>query len=111
MLVAVGDVDADSHRRTLALRVVPTRLVVPDPALLGRRLRVPRGESSHSSWRPVRSLPERLRPGIGLRPGWERRNLEELVVALYAALDESIAARLAEGPGTAFASLARGQGE
>jgi chloramphenicol 3-O phosphotransferase len=38
------------------------------------------------------SLPERFRPGIGLRPGGERPDLEELVVALYAALWDSVAA-------------------
>jgi chloramphenicol 3-O phosphotransferase len=37
-------------------------------------------------------LPETLRPGIGLRPGGERPELEELVVMLYGALWEAIAA-------------------
>jgi chloramphenicol 3-O phosphotransferase len=36
--------------------------------------------------------PARLRPGIGLRPGGERPDLELFVPALYAALYESIAA-------------------
>jgi chloramphenicol 3-O phosphotransferase len=36
--------------------------------------------------------PERYRPGIGLRPGGERPDLEPLVPVLYAALYESIAA-------------------
>ncbi|BCP53613.1 chloramphenicol phosphotransferase [Kaistia sp. 32K] len=36
--------------------------------------------------------PERYRPGIGLRPGGERPDLEALVPRLYAALYESIAA-------------------
>jgi chloramphenicol 3-O phosphotransferase len=36
--------------------------------------------------------PPRYRPGIGLRPGGERRDLEALVPALYAGLYESIAA-------------------
>jgi chloramphenicol 3-O phosphotransferase len=36
--------------------------------------------------------PERYRPGIGLRPGGERPDLEELIPRLYAALYESIAA-------------------
>lgn len=36
--------------------------------------------------------PPRLRPGIGLRPGGERPDLEVLVPRLYAALYESIAA-------------------
>ncbi|TCR93445.1 AAA family ATPase [Rhizobium sp. BK376] len=35
--------------------------------------------------------PERYRPGIGLRPGGERPDLEELVPLFYAALYESIA--------------------
>jgi len=39
----------------------------------------------------VAALPERLRPGIGLRPGGERPDLEDLVVVLYAALYESVA--------------------
>lgn len=38
------------------------------------------------------ALPERFRPGIGLRPGGERPELEALVVTLYAALWESVAA-------------------
>ncbi len=36
--------------------------------------------------------PERYRPGIGLRPGGERPDLEPFVVQCYAALYESIAA-------------------
>ncbi len=36
--------------------------------------------------------PGRYRPGIGLRPGGERRDLEPLVEVLYAAMYESIAA-------------------
>jgi chloramphenicol 3-O phosphotransferase len=36
--------------------------------------------------------PPRYRPGIGLRPGGERPDLEPLVPALYAAMYESIAA-------------------
>jgi chloramphenicol 3-O phosphotransferase len=40
----------------------------------------------------MRSIPERLRPGIGLRPGGERPDLEDTVLLLYAALYESIAA-------------------
>ena len=38
------------------------------------------------------SLPERLRPGIGLRPGGDRPEIEALVPALYVALYDSIAA-------------------
>ena len=38
------------------------------------------------------ALPERFRPGIGLRPGGERPDLEDLVVTLYAALWDSVAA-------------------
>jgi chloramphenicol 3-O phosphotransferase len=41
----------------------------------------------------TRSLPERYRPGIGLRPGGERADLEDLVVMLYAALWDSVAAQ------------------
>src|SRR5829696_7029691 len=40
----------------------------------------------------MRMTPERFRPGIGLRPGGERPDLEELIVALYGAMYESIAA-------------------
>src|SRR5438132_7693776 len=36
--------------------------------------------------------PERYRPGIGLRPGGERPDLEPLVVVLYRAMYEAIAA-------------------
>jgi chloramphenicol 3-O phosphotransferase len=36
--------------------------------------------------------PERLRPGIGLRPGGERPDLEPLIVTWYAALYDGIAA-------------------
>lgn len=39
-----------------------------------------------------RATPERSRPGIGLRPGGERPDLEPRVVELYTALYESIAA-------------------
>ena len=38
------------------------------------------------------SLPEALRPGIGLRPGGERPDLEPVVSRLFAALYETIAA-------------------
>ncbi|MFO1208772.1 MAG: hypothetical protein U1E40_06060 [Amaricoccus sp.] len=38
------------------------------------------------------TLPPHLHPGIGLRPGGERPDLEPLVATLYAALYESIAA-------------------
>ena len=37
-------------------------------------------------------MPERFRPGIGLRPGGERPDLEPLVQRLYAAQFEAIAA-------------------
>lgn len=40
----------------------------------------------------MRSMPERLWPGIGLRPGGERPDLEPLVEHLYLALYESAAA-------------------
>ncbi len=39
----------------------------------------------------VHSIPEHLRPGIGLRPGGERPDLEDLVVTLYAALFTTVA--------------------
>jgi chloramphenicol 3-O phosphotransferase len=42
-------------------------------------------------------LPETSRPGIGLRPGGERPDLEETVVAGYAGLWESIAAHASRG--------------
>ena len=40
----------------------------------------------------MRAAPAHLLPAIGLRPGGERPDLEPLVVQLYAALYESIAA-------------------
>jgi chloramphenicol 3-O phosphotransferase len=45
----------------------------------------------------IASLPERFRPGIGLRPGGERPELEALVPALYAALYDSIASHSKQG--------------
>lgn len=42
-------------------------------------------------------LPAKYRPGIGLRPGGERPDLEPLVVSLYRALLESIAVHAREG--------------
>lgn len=44
-----------------------------------------------------RSLPDALMPGIGLRPGGERPDLEPMVVALYLALYDSIAAHARQG--------------
>jgi chloramphenicol 3-O phosphotransferase len=41
--------------------------------------------------------PERYRPGIGLRPGGERPDLEPFIVAQYAALYESVAAHSRQG--------------
>jgi chloramphenicol 3-O phosphotransferase len=43
------------------------------------------------------TTPERLRPGLGLRPGGERPDLEDLVAALAAALFDSIAAHARVG--------------
>jgi chloramphenicol 3-O phosphotransferase len=40
----------------------------------------------------MRMTPERIQPGIGLRPGGERPDLEPLVVTLYRAMYEAIAA-------------------
>lgn len=45
----------------------------------------------------IASLPERFRPGIGLRPGGERPEIEAIVPALFAALYESIAAHSRAG--------------
>ncbi|MBO0730445.1 MAG: hypothetical protein J2P57_14385, partial [Acidimicrobiaceae bacterium] len=44
-----------------------------------------------------RSIPERFQPGIGLRPGGERPDLEPFVAALYAGLYDSIAAYARNG--------------
>ena len=44
-----------------------------------------------------RTLPEHLKPGIGLRPGGERPDLEPAVTKLYAALYDSIAAHARQG--------------
>lgn len=43
------------------------------------------------------SLPEALRPGIGLRPGGERPELEPAVERLYLALYDSLAAHARQG--------------
>ncbi len=40
----------------------------------------------------MQMTPERCQPGIGLRPGGERPDLEPLIVTLYHAMYESIAA-------------------
>jgi chloramphenicol 3-O phosphotransferase len=45
----------------------------------------------------MRATPERYLPGIGLRPGSERPDLEPFVVASYAALYDSIAAHSSSG--------------
>ena len=45
----------------------------------------------------MRWLPERLHPGIGLRPGGERPDLVETVVSLYGALYDAIAAHARRG--------------
>jgi chloramphenicol 3-O phosphotransferase len=42
-------------------------------------------------------VPHRFRPGIGLRPGGERPDLERLLPAFYAALVASVAARSRRG--------------
>jgi chloramphenicol 3-O phosphotransferase len=42
-------------------------------------------------------MPPRLRPGIGLRPGGERPDIEELIPALYAAFYDSVAAHSRHG--------------
>ncbi|WP_240804546.1 chloramphenicol phosphotransferase CPT family protein [Qingshengfaniella alkalisoli] len=44
-----------------------------------------------------RTLPEKLLPGIGLRPGGERPDLEPVVRRLYSALYASVAAHSREG--------------
>ena len=43
------------------------------------------------------TTPERYRPGIGLRPGGERPDLEPLIARLYPAMYESIAAHSRAG--------------
>jgi chloramphenicol 3-O phosphotransferase len=45
----------------------------------------------------MQMTPPRYQPGMGLRPGGERPDLEELVVALYRALYESVAAHSRQG--------------
>jgi chloramphenicol 3-O phosphotransferase len=42
-------------------------------------------------------MPPRYRPGIGLRPGGERPEIEALIPALYAALYDSVAAHSRQG--------------
>jgi chloramphenicol 3-O phosphotransferase len=43
------------------------------------------------------ATPARYRPGIGLRPGGERPEVEEIIPALYAALFDSVAAHARQG--------------
>ena len=43
------------------------------------------------------SIPAQLRPGVGLRPGGERPDLEDAVVRLYEALFDSVAAYARSG--------------
>ena len=43
------------------------------------------------------AIPERLRPGMGLRPGGERPDLEDAVVRLYEAVFEAVAAHARHG--------------
>ena len=50
------------------------------------------GVDAAQSW-----LPKELRPGIGLRPGGERPDLEEAVVRLYRALFDAVAAHAGQG--------------
>jgi chloramphenicol 3-O phosphotransferase len=45
----------------------------------------------------IGTLADRLKPGIGLRPGGERPDLEDLIPSLYAGLFESIAAHVRLG--------------
>jgi chloramphenicol 3-O phosphotransferase len=45
----------------------------------------------------MRTIPPHLLPGIGLRPGGERPDLEPVAVRLYAALYESIVAHSRQG--------------
>jgi len=45
----------------------------------------------------IASTPERYRPGIGLRPGGERPDLEPVVTALYRSLYGSVVAHVNEG--------------
>lgn len=45
----------------------------------------------------MRALPEALLPGIGLRPGGERPDLEPHILSLYRALFQSIAAHARQG--------------
>ncbi len=60
-------------------------------------------EQGPGSWinlgvdRSVETLPPQLRPGIGLRPGGERPELEDAVVRLYVALYDSVAAHARAG--------------
>lgn len=47
----------------------------------------------------IAMTPERLRPGIGLRPGGERPDLEPLIPVMFAALYDSMAAHARHGLG------------
>jgi chloramphenicol 3-O phosphotransferase len=53
---------------------------------------------STSAWMGISgALPDTLKPGIGLRPGGERPDLEDLIPTLYAGLFDSIAANVRLG--------------
>jgi chloramphenicol 3-O phosphotransferase len=45
----------------------------------------------------IRATPSKLQPGIGLRPGGERPDLEAVIPALYASMYDSIAAHSRHG--------------
>jgi chloramphenicol 3-O phosphotransferase len=45
----------------------------------------------------MKTIPEQFQPGIGLRPGGERPDLEPIIVKLYQSLYESIAAHSRNG--------------
>ncbi len=45
----------------------------------------------------IAMTPDRFRPGVGLRPGGERPDLEPMIVRLYEAMFESIAAHSRRG--------------
>lgn len=89
----------------MAESAAPGRIVILNGAPRSGKSSIARAMQAHiaGNWINLgvdaqnRTLPEQLKPGIGLRPGGERPDLEPMVERLYGALYASIAAHALEG--------------